>query len=344
MSYIELAGRKIGPDYVPLVIAEVGINHEGDVEKAFQLVDAAADAGAELIKFQCHITDKEMIPTDMKPGDISDESLWDIIKRCELNEEEERAVQARCVEKRLIYLSTPFSREAADRLLAMDVAGFKIGSGECNNLPLIDYIAAMGRPMIVSTGMNDLDSIRKTVAVIKKHNTPFSLLHCTSMYPTPYDKVRLGGVTGLIEAFESVPVGSSDHSMNIYTCLGAVALGACILEKHFTIKRSWPGPDTGISLEPDELRHLIEGSKAVWQAMGKKDKVLEEEMPVVDFAYASVVAIAPIKEGEILSLDNIWVKRPGTGEILAPDFDACLGKVATRDITLNSQLAKGDMK
>lgn len=344
MNYIELAGRKIGTEYPPLVIAEVGINHEGDVNKALALVDAAADAGAELVKFQCHITEKEMIATDMKPGDISDESLWNIIKRCELDADEERRVQARCRERGIMYLSTPFSREAADRLLAMDVPGFKIGSGECNNLPLIDHIARMGRPMIVSTGMNDLASIHETVAVIRKHGTPFSLLHCTSMYPTPYDKVRLGGITDLMNAFPGIPVGLSDHSYDIYTCLGAVALGASILEKHFTVTRSWPGPDVGISIEPSELMHLVKGSKAVWLARGGSKTRLTDEQSVIDFAYASVVTIAPVKAGKTLSRDNLWVKRPGNGPIHAREFDKCLGRKAKRDLKEGVQVSWEDIE
>lgn len=343
MKEFELAGRKIGVDHPPLVIAEVGINHEGDVGKALALVDAAAAAGAELIKFQCHIVEKEMIATDMKPGDISDESLWDIIKRCELNADEERQVQARCRERGLVYFSTPFSREAADRLLEMDVPGFKIGSGECNNLPLIDHIARMGRPMIVSTGMNDLASVKETVAAIRKHGTLFALLHCTSMYPTPYEKVRLGGIADLMNAFPGVPIGLSDHSYNIYTCLGAVALGASILEKHFTISRSWPGPDIGISIEPSELKQLVEGSNAVWLARGGAKDILPTEKPVIDFAYASVVTIAPVRKGDVLSRDNLWVKRPGTGEIHAREFEKVLGRRINRDLPEGAQIAWADL-
>ena len=343
MKDFEIAGRKIGTEFPPLVMAEVGINHEGDVGKALALVDAAADAGAELVKFQCHITEKEMIATDMKPGDISDESLWDIIKRCELNADEERKVQARCRERGIVYLSTPFSREAADRLLEMDVPGFKIGSGECNNLPLIDHIARMGRPMIVSTGMNDLASVRETAAVIRRHATPFALMHCTSMYPTPYEKVRLGGITDLMTAFPGVPVGLSDHSYDIYTCLGAVALGASLLEKHFTISRAWPGPDIGISIEPFELTHLVRGTKAVWLARGGGKTRLADEQPVIDFAYASVVTIAPVRSGEVLSRENLWVKRPGTGPIHAREFEQCVGRRAARDLPEGAQLAWADL-
>ncbi|MDP6705383.1 MAG: N-acetylneuraminate synthase family protein [Alphaproteobacteria bacterium] len=343
MIEFSLSGRTVGAESPPLVIAEVGINHEGDVGKALALVDAAAAVGAEVVKFQCHMTDKEMIPTDMTPGDISTETLWDIIKRCELTEDEERQVQARCVEKGVIYLSTPFSREASDRLDEMGVPGFKIGSGECNNIPLLEHIARKGKPMILSTGMNDLESIRRSVAAIRKHDVPLAVMHCTSMYPTPYDKVRLGAIDDLQAEFQDLPIGLSDHSLNVWTCLGAVALGASVLEKHFTISRDWPGPDTGISIEPEELKDLIDGSKAIWEARGGHKTTLPEEQPVIDFAYASVVTIQPIKAGEAFSLDNTWVKRPGTGPLHAERLDEVLGKTATRDLEPDVAVEPGDV-
>ena len=343
MTAISIAGRAIGPEAKPLVIAEVGINHEGSLDKALKMVDAAADVGAEVIKFQCHITDKEMIPTDMTPGKISTEKLWDIIKRCELTESEERQVQRHCAARDILYLSPPFSREAADRLNAMDVPAFKIGSGECNNYPLIDHIARLGKPMIVSTGMNDITSVRKTVEIIRRHGTPLALLHCTSMYPTPYAKVRLGGIQDLANAFPGIPIGLSDHSMNIWTCLGAVALGACILEKHFTISRSWPGPDVPISIEPQELADMITGADAIWQARGGSKTILPEEQPVIDFAYATVVSIKPIRKGEEFNLENVWVKRPGLGLIKAEQLEEVLGKVATRDLVADAHIQPGDI-
>jgi len=342
MPAFEIAGRKIGPDHPPLVIVEVGINHEGSFDKAIAMVDAAVGAGAEIVKFQCHITEKEMVPTDMTPGEISTEKLWDIIKRCELTADEERRVQAYCAQKGVTYLSTPFSREAADRLDAMGVPAFKIGSGECNNLPLLDHIARFGKPIILSTGMNDLASVRRSVAVLEGR-VPYALLHCTSMYPTPYEKVRLGGIGDLQQAFPNAPIGLSDHSLNIYTCLGAVALGASILEKHFTVSRAWPGPDTPISIEPDELAHLVAGSKAVWQARGGGKTILAEEQPVIDFAYATVVSIAPIKAGTVFSRDNIWVKRPGTGPLKADRFEDVIGKRASRDIPADVHIAPDDV-
>ena len=340
---MRIGTREIGPDSPPLVLAEVGINHEGDVRKALELVDAAANAGAEVVKFQCHITEREMVPTDMTPGQISKERLWDIIKRCELSEDEERDVQARCKARGVIYLSTPFSREAADRLDAMGVPAFKIGSGECNNLPLLRHIAAKRKPVILSTGMNDVASVRRSAAIFLEAGVPLALMHCTSMYPTPYEKVRLGALRDLQQAFPGLPVGLSDHSANIWTCLGAVALGASVLEKHFTISRQWPGPDTGISIEPDELGDLVAGARAIWLARGGAKTRLVEEQPVIDFAYATVVSIAPIKAGDVLSLENIWVKRPGTGRILADRFEQVVGLRALRDIPADVHVNPDDI-
>lgn len=342
MSEIAIANRKIGEQHSPFIIMEAGINHEGQFDKAIQLVDAAIENGADCIKFQCHITEEEMIPTDMKPGDISEERLWDIIKRCELTAEEEREIQTYCGQRGILYLSTPFSRAAADRLASMGVPAFKIGSGECNNYPLIDHIARMGRPIILSTGMNDIPSIARSVEIMRGHGCPFMLLHCTSMYPTPYDKVRLQAMVELKETF-GVPVGLSDHSKGIYTCLGAVALGASVLEKHFTVSHEWPGPDIPVSIDPTELKELVIGSRAIWQARGGTKAMLPEEQPVIDFAYATVVTIKEVREGEIFTRDNLWVKRPGTGRIQAKDYESVLGKKAARDLHPNVHVNPEDI-
>ncbi len=342
MRDIIIGNRHIGPEFAPFVIAEVGINHEGSFDKAIQMADAAAAAGADCVKYQCHITEEEMVPTDMTPGKISSEKLWDIIKRCELTAEEERAVQAHCARIGILYLSTPFSRAAADRLHGMGVPAFKIGSGECNNYPLLDHIARMGKPIILSTGMNDLASIEIAVRTIASRDCPLMLMHCTSMYPTPYEKVRLGAIHDLQERF-GLPVGLSDHSIGIYTSLGAVALGACALEKHFTITRNWPGPDVPISIEPAELAELVNGSRAIWLARGGKKTILPEEKPVIDFAYATVVTITPVAKGEAFTMANTWVKRPGTGRILASEFERVLGRTASRNLPADVHISPEDV-
>ena len=193
-------------------------------------------------------------------------------KRCELSPEEERRVQKECQRRGILYLSTPFSRAAADRLQRMGVPAFKIGSGECNNFPLLEHVAQFKKPVILSTGMNDINSIRQAVDIFKRRRVPLMLMHCTSMYPTPYSKVRLGAVRELQGSFK-LPVGLSDHSRGIYTCLGATALGACAFEKHFTISRAWPGPDVPISIEPIELSELVKGVRAVWEARGGRKTI-----------------------------------------------------------------------
>ncbi|WP_432775381.1 N-acetylneuraminate synthase family protein [Brevibacillus gelatini] len=337
MSEIVIGNRKIGVNHPPLVIAEIGINHEGSIEKAFQMIDDAAKAGCECVKFQTHVIEDEMIPNNVVPGNAS-ESIWDIMKRCALTKEEEKILKEYVESKGMIFLSTPFSRAAAIQLEELGVLAFKIGSGECNNHPLVEHIARYGKPIILSTGMNSIESIRKSVDIIRKYNTPFALMHCTSIYPTPYDKVRLGAIEDLAEAFPGTVLGLSDHSISNYPCFGAVALGARILERHFTSDKTWPGPDIPISMDPTELKELIEGSQAVFQALGGRKTVLAEEQPTIDFAFACVVAIQDIKAGEKLTMENIWVKRPGNGEIKAESFHEILGKRAISDIKKDEQI------
>lgn len=342
--YIQIGKRKIGEDFAPFVIAEIGINHEGDMKKAKRMVDDAALAGAECVKFQAHVIEDEMIPEAKKviPGNAK-ESIWDIMERCAFSEEQDRELKTYVESKGMLYISTPFSRAAADRLVRMKVSAFKIGSGECNNYPLIEHIASVGKPVILSTGMNDIASVKKAVAIFRKHKTPYALLHCTSMYPTPYTAVRLGGITEIKKAFPDAVVGLSDHSLGNYTCLASVVLGSSILEKHFTSDKNWPGPDVSISIDPRELKELVEGTRAVHQALGGGKTILKTEKPTIDFAYACVVSIAPIKKGEKFTKQNIWVKRPGTGEIKAIDFPRVLGKRATRDIPVDVQIKKKDL-
>ena len=227
-------------------------------------------------------------------------------------------------------------------MIKLKVSAFKIGSGECNNYPLVEYIAKKKLPVILSTGMNNLKSVKKSVDIFKKYKTPLALLHCTSMYPTPYEKVRLGGISELKKNFKNLEIGLSDHSQNIWTCLGAVSVGATILEKHFTISRKWKGPDMQVSIEPDELKDLIVGSNAIWRANGGKKDILKDEIPVIKFAYASVVSIKNIKKNEKLSKENIWVKRPGKGEFMSKDFNKLLGKKAKRNIRSDKYISSKD--
>ena len=340
---LEIAGRAVGPSEPPLVIAEIGINHEGRIDRAIQMVDDAREAGCECVKFQSHVVEDEMIPNDVVPGNAT-ESIWEIMARCALSEDEERRLKAHVESKGMIYLCTPFSRAAADRLEALGVRAYKIGSGECNNYPLIRHIASFGKPVVLSTGMNDLASIEPAAEILRGAGVPFALLHCTSMYPTPYEKVHLGAIPQLAGRFPDAVVGLSDHSIGNYTCLAAVALGARILEKHFTSDKTWPGPDVPISIDPAELKDLIVGSRAVHRALGGTKEILAEERPTIDFAYACVVTTRAIASGERLTPENLWVKRPGTGEIKAVHYEGVLGRAATRDLPANRQVGWSDFE
>ncbi len=332
-----IADREIGDGCSPLVIAEIGINHDGDFEKAKQMVNDAYENGAECVKFQCHIIDDEMIPNDIIPSNAT-ESIWNLMNRCSFSEEQEIALKKYTEDLGMIYLSTPFSRAAADRLDKMDVCAYKIGSGECNNFPLISHIASFSKPVILSTGMNDMGSISKSVNILKKANIDYAIMHVTSMYPTPYDKVRLNVITQLKEKFPDTIIGLSDHSFGNYTCFAAISLGASILEKHFTSDKNWSGPDIPISITPEELKDLIVGSKAIFNSLNGRKSILDGEKETAKFAYASIVTTNDIEKGDYFSTDNIWVKRPGTGQIKAEFFDDILNKKSSKNIKKNSQL------
>jgi len=337
MPSFEIAGRTIGTGQRPFVMAEIGINHEGDIGKAVKMIDDAFAAGCECVKFQTHCIEDEMIFNNVIPGNAK-ESIWQIMDRCKLSENQDIALKNYVESKGMLYLSTPFSRTAADQLERMGVAAYKIGSGECNNYPLVEHIARFGKPVILSTGMNDIESIRCSVDILRSHAIPYALMHCTSMYPTPYEKVRLGALEDLARNFPDAVLGLSDHSLGNYTCFASIIYGASILEKHFTSDKSWPGPDIEISVTPSELKELIEGSEAIRLAMGGTKSILPEEQPTIDFAYACVVSLCSIPKGQTLNKSNVWVKRPGTGEIKAVDYPKVLGKIAMNDIPPNTQI------
>ncbi|MDT8414105.1 MAG: N-acetylneuraminate synthase [Flavobacteriaceae bacterium] len=340
----EIQGRKIGPNHPPLVIAEIGINHEGSLAVAKQMVDAAAAAGVEVVKHQTHIVADEMTAAAQQviPGNAK-ESIYHIMERCALSEADERALKNYVEQKGMIFISTPFSRAAANRLQSFDVSAYKIGSGECNNYPLLEHIADFGKPVVLSTGMNDLESIRKAVRIFDKKNIKVALLHTTNLYPTPTHLVRLGAMQQLHQAFPDKVFGLSDHTLNNHACLAAVALGASILERHFTDHVARSGPDIVCSMDENTCRDLIVGSREIWQMRGGEKKAAAEEKVTIDFAFATVCTIKPITKGETFTKENIWVKRPGTGEILAEFFEDVLGKKASRDLHVDVQLKKDDV-
>ncbi len=345
MGEFKIGHRLIGDNQPPVVIAEIGINHEGSMETAIAMADIAIDSGAEIIKHQTHIIEDEM-SNEAKlviPGN-ADVSIYEIMERCALSEADERHLMEHVQQRGAIFISTPFSRAAVERLVKFDIPAFKIGSGECNNYPLVKYIARFGKPVIISTGMNSIETIRPSVEILREAKVPFALLHCTNIYPTPPELVRLGAMKHLKNAFPDAIVGLSDHTTSNYTCLGAVALGGSILERHFTDHMDRPGPDIVCSMDPIALSALIEGAKIIFAARGGEKTPLEAEEPTIAFASASVVVIEDIEPGQVLSESNIWVKRPGGGDFSVLDYETLLGKTVKSHVRQGFQLKKSDVK
>ncbi|HWI20245.1 MAG TPA: N-acetylneuraminate synthase family protein [Vicinamibacterales bacterium] len=341
---ITIAGRKIGPAHPPLVVAEIGINHEGSLAVAKEMVDAAARAGVEVVKHQTHIVEDEMSGAAKKvvPGNAT-VSIYEIMQRCALSEADEKELQRYVEAAGMIFISTPFSRAAAERLRRMDIPAYKIGSGECNNYPLLKHIASFGKPIILSTGMNTIESVRKAVEIFETAKVPYALLHTTNLYPTPPHLVRLGAMVELKNAFPNAVVGLSDHTTDNIACLGAVALGASILERHFTDHMFRQGPDIVCSMDEKACRDLIESSAKLHSELGGSKGPAKEEQVTIDFAFATVVTIAPVRAGEAFTAENLWVKRPGTGAILAEQYESLLGKKAARDIAADVHLTLEDV-
>lgn len=343
--FIEILGRKIGADFPPLVIAEIGINHEGSLQVAKEMVDAAQRAGVEVVKHQTHIVDDEMSGAAKKviPGN-ADVSIYEIMRRCALSESDELELKNYVESLGMIFISTPFSRAAAERLRKFDIPAYKIGSGECNNYPLLEHIAQFGKPVILSTGMNTIESIAKAVAIFDQYNVPIALLHTTNLYPTPTHLVRLGAMTKMSNAFPNKVFGLSDHTLNNNACLAATALGASILERHFTDTMQRQGPDIICSMDEKACADLIVSSAEIAQMRGGEKQPAVEEQVTIDFAFATVCSIADIKKGDVFTKDTIWVKRPGTGEIPAADFHLVLGRRASRDIPIDELISKTDIE
>ena len=340
----KIGTRSVGPDFPPLVVTEIGINHNGDLEQAKILVDAAAAAGAEVIKHQTHIPDAEMSleARDVIPGN-ADISIYDVIKNCSLSLDEERQLAEYVRSKGLIYLSTPFSFEALDFLESIDVPAYKIGSGECNNYPLVEAIASKNKPVIMSTGMNSIESIKPSVEIFRKYKTPYALMHCTNLYPTPDKLIRLNSILDLKAAFPDAVLGLSDHSLTNYPCLASVALGAAILERHFTDTKLRVGPDIICSMTPEELSELISGSRIIYEAtQGSKFPVKEEDVTIA-FAFASVVATRDLKSGHIISREDITLKRPSGGDFGPKEFFSLIGKKVEKEINMNTQISRSQI-
>ena len=341
MSKFKIGNRVVGKNYPPLIISEIGINHNGSIDLAIHLADTAIKAGAEVIKHQTHVVEDEMSEEAKKviPGN-ADISIYEIIKKCSLNENDEKKLANYIKSKKRIFISTPFSRAAADRLVKFKVPAFKIGSGECNNHHFVKYLCKFKKPIIMSTGMNSVQSIKKSVNIILNHKIPLALLHCTNIYPTPSKLVRLNCITELKKAFPKCFIGISDHTENNYTSLGAVALGADIIEKHYTDTKKRVGPDISSSMDKNDLKNLIKGSREIFLARGGQKKPLKEEKKTIAFAFPSVVALKNLSPGMKLTKYNIFLKRPGGGDFGISDLDNLYGRIVKKPIKINTQIKK----
>jgi N-acetylneuraminate synthase len=341
---MEIAGRKIGPNHPPLVIAEIGINHGGDLSVAKEMARLAAASGCEMIKHQTHIIADEMTDEAKQifPPN-ADVSIWEVMERCALSLSDEAEFKRYTEELGMIWISTPFSRAAADFLETLDVPAYKIGSGEADNLPLIRHIARTGKPVIMSTGMQTIETMRASVQILEDAGVEYALLECTNLYPSPPEIVSLQGVTDLRAAFPNAIVGFSDHSIGPDMALASVALGACILERHYTDTRYRTGPDIINSMDPAELRHLVDRSKEIHTALHNPKQRTNAEAPVYAFARASVVADRDLPAGHVITEADIWARRPGSGEIAGYEFDKVVGKTLNKAVTLNTQLSWADL-
>jgi N-acetylneuraminate synthase len=341
MTTIRIGTREIGPGHACFVIAEAGINHNGDLALATDLVDAAAEAGAGAIKFQTHFPEHEMLRDGATAGYVG-ESLFDLLTRTALTRDAHFTLRERAAQKGILFLSTPFSREAADFLETVGVPAFKTGSGELTNLPLQQHIARKGKPMIISTGMSTRDEIDRTAQAVRAIGTPFALMHCTSTYPTPYEHVQLDCIASLREQY-GVPVGFSDHTLGSFMAFAAVTAGANLFEKHFTTSRSLPGPDQQGSMEPHELAEVVRGIRAIEQARGANKQIQPGEQDVRDMAHHSVVSVRDIAAGATIGAGDVWAKRPGTG-IPAYQLAEVIGRAAKRAIPKDQLIAWDDLQ
>ncbi len=316
---VAIGNLRVGPSSPCLVIAEAGVNHNGKLDMALQLVDAAAEAGADVVKFQTFKSEEVISPAAPKAEyqvrtTGASETQLEMVKKLELPPDAFAVIQRRCRERGILFLSTPFDRSSADLLESLGVVAFKLGSGELTNLPFLRYVAGKGRPLILSTGMSNLEEVATAVqSVYETGNRELILLHCVSNYPADAASVNLRAMKTLEERF-GVPTGYSDHTEGIAVPLAAAALGACLVEKHFTLDRNLPGPDHRASLEPAELAAMVRGIRTVEAALGNGIKrAAPEEFSTAAVARRSLTAACDLRAGTRLTEEMIAIRRPGTG-------------------------------
>lgn len=337
MNKFKIGSRWVGNNEPCFIIAEAGVNHNGDINLAKKLIDVAKDAGADAVKFQtfnanCIVTKGAKKADYQKKATNMDESQYSMIKKLELTKDDFEDLAKYAKERSISILSTPFDEKSADLLYKLGLPAFKISSGDITNYPLLRYIAKKGKPIILSTGMSTLGEVEDALNVIRNEGLKhIILLHCVSSYPAKIESANLTSIETLRQAFKT-PVGYSDHTLGIIAPIVAIALGACVLEKHFTLDRSLSGPDHKASIEPDELKNMVKSIKCTEVALGDGIKrPTKEEMMIKQVVRRSIVANRDISIGEIITEGMLDVKRPGTG-IEAKYWDNVIGKKAKMNI------------
>jgi N-acetylneuraminate synthase/N,N'-diacetyllegionaminate synthase len=344
-----IAGRPLGPGHPCYLIAEAGVNHNGDLDLALRLVDLAAEAGADAVKFQTFRAAELATAEAPKAAYQAErtgagESQRAMLERLELSPDAHRALIARATERGIRFLSTPFERESADLLERLDLPAFKLPSGELTNLPFLAHVARKGRPLILSTGMATLGEVEAALLAIRAAgDPPVAVLHCVSAYPAPAAQANLRAMETLAKAFGGI-VGYSDHTEGLEVPLAAVAMGASIVEKHFTLDRSLPGPDHAASLEPEQLKALVRGIRIVESAFGDGRKAPTElERETARVARKSLAAALDLPAGTVLEAHHLSAKRPGTG--LSPALESLLlGRTLRHAIPRDALLSLGDVE
>ena len=342
---IKIGKRKISLKSKPLIVAEIGINHFGSLKLAKKIVDNIKKCGAEAVKVQIHIPDEEMSEEakKIKPGN-SNKNIFTIIKENSLKLDEELKLKNYIEKKNIIYIATPFSYAAADWLNKNKTKIFKIGSGECNNIPLIKYVCKFKKPMIVSTGMNSINSISKTVRVLNAEKIPHVLLHCVNLYPVNYNLIRLNRILLFKKKFPKSIIGYSDHSIGNAIPTAAMGLGAKLIEKHFVISKKRKGPDVICSMDENELKDLLLVSNQIHASLDSQKDIINEEDITRKFAFHSVVSNSNIFKGQRFTKKNLTTKRPGTGDFPASKIYSLFGKISKRNIKKNRIISKYDVK
>jgi sialic acid synthase SpsE len=337
---MRIGSREIGPGHGVLIVAEIGNNHDGSVRQAEQLLEAAAEAGADAVKLQTHIAEAEMLRSTPTPPHF-DEPRYEFTKRMELSLDDHLRLKALADRLGLVFFSSPFSVEAVELLERVDVPAYKVASGEVTNPPLLEAIAATRKPVLLSSGMSGLEEVERAAEVFRA-GSPVVVMQCTSTYPCPPEQVNLRAMSAMGERL-GCPYGLSDHTPDIYTSIAAVALGASVVEKHFTLSKRLYGPDHHASLEPEELRRLVEGVRQVEPALGSGLKERDESLNGVRATFEkSVVSATAIPAGSVIDRSMLVTKRPGTG-IPALRLPELVGRRAARDIEANELIAESDL-